>query len=71
MIIYTIATLCSEIYGHGDSGKELKICKLGSYGSGDFPVCFRTEQEAYIYLNRLRSLGEISNAKVVELRLTD
>lgn len=45
-IFYTVALETHETYGHGDSGKELRICKLGGYGTGDFPPLFLSREEA-------------------------
>ena len=44
--LYTVAFETHETYGHGDSGTELRICKLGGYGNGDFPPLFLSPEEA-------------------------
>ena len=49
--IFTIATKTSECYGHGSYGKELRICKVGAYGAGDFPLAFFTKGAAQKYLD--------------------
>lgn len=62
--IYTIATEARQVYGHGDSGIELRIVREGAYASGDFPPCFGSREKAEAYLAVMeRKAGK----KVVEL----
>jgi hypothetical protein len=56
-VFYTIAQETSVTYGMGDSGKSIRICKLGSYETGDFPPLFTTAQEARKFQLSLDTLG--------------
>ncbi len=53
MKIYTIADETHETYGHGDFGKEQRICRQGSYGSGDFPPAFKTREAAQAHIDKM------------------
>lgn len=68
MKIYTIANETDECYGHGDYGRELRICCQGGYGTGGFPPAFRTQKAAQKYLDGIKWN---SDKKVVELELYD
>lgn len=68
MKIYTIANKVSECYGHGSFGDELRICRQGSYGSGEFPPAFKTREAA---LQHLSTLKYNHDKVVVELELKD
>lgn len=48
--LFTVGIEASECYGHGDFGKEVKICRMGSYGSGEFPPFFATESSCREWL---------------------
>lgn len=66
--LYTIASETHEIYGHGDSGIEFRICKEGSYGTGEFPPVFEDRNLAQDYLNKIESWRRI-NKRLVKLKL--
>ena len=68
-IVYGVAERQSTCHGHGDYSTEDKICRIGSYGTGEFPPLFRTHAAAKEWLttNRDRFLG--SSLKVVPLTL--
>lgn len=48
--IYAISTTQHECYGHGDFSDEDKICRRGSYGTGEFPPTFVRREDAERYL---------------------
>lgn len=56
--VFGIAEKQSVCYGHGDNGSELKICKMGAYGSGDFPPIFLDEEKAAEWINNNKSIRE-------------
>ena len=64
--IYTIAKITSEVYGHGDTGKVLRICGLGAYETWEYPPCFTNIAAAE---NFKINLPFEYNYKVVELNL--
>jgi hypothetical protein len=63
MKVYAIANEVHECYGQGDYGKEHRICRQGSYGTGGFPPVFASRQAAQNYLAGI----EYFTGKVVEL----
>jgi hypothetical protein len=68
MKIYTIAEETHECYGHGDYGTELRICKQGGYGTGNFPPLFKTKEKAQEYIKNLKYS---TIQKVVEMDLIE
>jgi hypothetical protein len=67
MKVYGIAQLVSQVYGHGDCGSEQHICRMGPYGSGEFPPLFHTAEAAQVWISQQQvSFPEF---KVVELEL--
>ena len=65
--VYAIATQEFICYGHGDYGKELKICQVDAYHKlGTFPPIFKDKSKAESYLDKLKWSSE---KKVVELNL--
>lgn len=68
MKIYTIENEVHECYGHGDYGAELRICRQGLYGNGDFPPLFKTQKAVQKYLD---SVKWNHDKKIVELELIE
>jgi hypothetical protein len=66
MKIFTVAQECRECYGHGDYGTELRICREGFYGSGNFPPAFHTSKAAEDYIAMHQSKFSVP-LKVVEM----
>ena len=66
MKIYTIAQETHEVYGHGSCGTELRICKAGAYGTGEFPPCFDSYKQAAVWLAEQEY---IDSPRIVELDL--
>jgi len=50
--LFGLAQESHEVYGHGDNGKEQRICRQGSYGSGQFPPCFTAKEAADDYVKK-------------------
>lgn len=44
--VYTVGSKVSKVYGHGDSGSEEVIARMGPYGTGEFPPLFTTAKAA-------------------------
>jgi len=69
MKVYTIAVESNECYGHGDYGSELRIIRMGIYGSGNFPPLFTTRAAAEEWLKN-RS-NRFHSTRIVELELLE
>ena len=69
MKVYTIAVESNECYGHGDCGVELRIVRMGSYGSGNFPPLFTTRVAAEEWLKKTSNL--FYSTHIVELELLE
>lgn len=67
MKVFGIAQDVSRVYGHGDNGIEDHICRLGAYGSGEFPPLFHTPQAAQAWIDQQPQ--KWPKLKVVELKL--
>lgn len=69
-VLYTVAIARSECHGHGDYSTEEKVCRMGPYGSGEFPPLFRTREEAQRWLDSADSgLSSYSKSQAVIVRL--
>lgn len=51
-VVYGIACIERVTYGHGDSGAELKIRRMGAYGEGAFPPIFELRKDAEAWIER-------------------
>jgi len=72
MKVYTIAVESNECYGHGDCGVELRIVRMGSYGSGNFPPLFTTRVAAEEWLKRdSNQFYSMLTMRIVELDLLE
>ncbi len=68
---YTLARLCSQTYGHGDSADEYHICPIDAYhdpNSKEFHPLFVTPELAGDYMSTLPFPGYFT---IVELKVAD
>ncbi len=63
--LFTIASVVSQTYGHGDSGEEHMITKMGGYGTGNFPPVFYKKKDAERFLKQ----SNIYRGVIVSLEL--
>jgi len=63
--VFTIASIVSQTYGHGSSGEEQMITKMGGYGTGEFPPVFYSKRDARAFLKK----SNIYEGVVVPLEL--
>lgn len=70
MKAYIVAKITQETYGQGDTGTETRICRMGGYGSGEFPPAFLSRDGAAEWLKAKRAERALfSDAEIVEISI--
>lgn len=65
--LFGLAQDTHQVYGHGDTGTELRICRMGPYGTGEFPPVFTSRKNAEDWI--LHCAPEYSQFHIVEIEL--